>query len=322
MRPVNGQIHATDAAELNSFRKEGQRFMPLQEWTLSYFEKGIIPSDDGQTFGCSAGGITGSWSIRPFGEVLAGTYENVLLELADKTATGFHADAAIVFFAKAPGMEEFLRQASRLLPGVPFGGGGAAFQPGAGAGELLPSAKDAVLLLIQDVRYHFTNVWANVHDDTGRKVQFRAGGERVILSLRENDGDVPALGWYSSRREESGFSQENFENLALSSPEGWNLHVSPEGEFALHTGANLPGGGELFVRQIDSDTASLRISAFCGNENTLIFGCAGLQSMLAESVQCGVGTFAGFLHGEVLTVEGNPRFTNLMMSGLRAEKIG
>lgn len=295
--------------------------MPLQEWTITYFEKGIVPSDDGQTFGCSAGGIPGSWSIRPFGEVLAGTYENVLLELADKTATGFQPDAAIVFFAKAPGMEDFLRQASRLLPGVPFGGGGAAFQRAAGAGELLPAAKDAVLLLIKDDRYHFTNVWANVHDNMDRKVQFRAGGERTILSLRENEGDKPALGWYSSLRKEAGFSEESFENIALASPEGWNLHLSPEGEFALHTGANLPGGGELFVRQIDSDIASQRITAFCGNVNMLIFGCAGLQSMLAGPVQCGAGTLAGFLHGEVLTVDGSPRFANLMMSGLRAEKM-
>jgi len=295
--------------------------MALKEWTIAYFDNDAVPYDDGRTFGCSAGSIAGSWTIEPFGEVLAGTYDQVLSDLSAMTASGFQPDAAVVFFAKAPGMEDFLRHASRLLPGVPFGGGGAAFHPGQSTGSLLPLAKDVVLLLIKDDRYRFTNVWVNVHDDTGRKVQFRAGGERVIRSLRETGADEPALGWYTSRRKEAGFSEESFENLALASPEGWNLHASPEGAFALHTGANLPGGGELIVRQISNDTASQRISAFCGNENTLVFGCAGLQSMLSEPIRCGDGTLAGFLHGEVLTVEGIPRFSNLMMSGLRAEKI-
>ncbi len=309
--------------------------MPLKEWTIVYFRNGFAPMDDGQTFGCSVSGMAGTVAVtndgfiagtdaasncsvlnhRLFGEVLSGAYDKVLEDLRNRVAEGFRTDAAIVFFAKAPGMEDFLRQAARVLPGVPFGGGGAARLPGEKSGELLPTAQDVNLLLIRDERFHFTNIWRNVHDETGRRVQFRAGGERVILTLRDENTDAPAQDWYAGERIKAGYPEGSFENIALASPEGWNLHASPEGEFALRTGANLPGGGELDVMLVDSRMASERVGDFCAEENCLIFGCAGLQSMMDAPVQVGLHTLAGFLHGEVLTASGNPRFANLMMSG-------
>lgn len=301
--------------------------MALREWKIVYFQKGTAPSDDGATFGCSVEGIAGSeasaaeWGIRPMGQVFSGGYEDVLRELGVLAGEGFRPDAAVMFFAKAPGMEAFLRQVCRLLPGIPWGGGGAAKSPTAGSGELLPAAKDVAMLLIRDGRYDFKNVWSNVHDDTGRKVSFRAGGPRTILSVRENSADRPAQDWYSSSRQALGYPVKSFENLALSANEGWNLHSSPEGEFALHTGADLPLNGELSVRCVDGKRATDRITEFCALESALVFGCAGLHSLLQRPVSTGRDTLAGFLHGEVLTAGGSPRFANLMMSGLVAEKI-
>lgn len=298
--------------------------MALKQWSIAYFLKGQAPDDDGSTFGCGVEGIAGvdasaaRWDIRPVGECLAGSYEGVLEELAGLTAGGFRPDAAVVFFARAPGMEEFLRRASRRLPGIPWGGGGAAYNPAAGMGELLPAARDVILLLICDSRYRFENAWLNVHGDTARRVSFRAGGPRTILALREDGGDLPAQKWYKVHRQAFGFCETGFENLALAWPEGWNLHASPEGEFALRTGADLPMGGELAVRAVENGMATERVAAFCGKENTLVFGCAGLMALLERPVIPGDNTLAGFLHGEVLTANGSPRFANLMMSGLTA----
>jgi hypothetical protein len=302
--------------------------MAQREWTIGYFLKGNAPVDDSCTFGCGVEGVAGNdgatvrqWGIYPVGEVLAGTYDSVLEELGGLVGGGFHPDAAVVFFAKAPGMEDFLRQAAMLLPGTPFGGGGAAFNPAIGSGELMPAAKDVILLLIKDDRYRFTNFWRNVHEATGRSVSFRASDTRTILALRDEAVDQPAKDWYDVNNKALGFRQESYENLVLASPEGWNLHASPEGEFALHMGTNLPCGGELMVRMISDGAATERVTAFCNNENTLVFGCAGLQSLLVKPVQPGDSTLAGYLHGEVITVNGSPRFTNLMMSGLKADYL-
>ncbi len=286
----------------------------------------MAPVDNGVTFGCGVGGIAGTdspiafWSVQPRGEVLSGTYGSVLEALESYASHGLHTDAAVVFFSKASGMEEFLRRANKLLPGIPWGGGGAALIPYTGSGETMPAAQDVVLLLIQDKQYRFRNVWVNVHDDTGRRVNFRAGGPRTILAVRENAVDLPAQCWYAASSEALRYPRQSFENLALASLEGWNLHTSPEGEFALYTGADLPVSGELAVRRADGEAATERIAAFCAQESALVFGCTGLLSLMQRQALSGTGTLAGFLHGEVLTASGSPRFANLMMSALIAEK--
>lgn len=297
----------------------------VRSWRIVYFRNGQIPEDDGVTFGCSVDGIASieeqavdQWSIRPRGEVLSGTYAQVLSELSLLVQRGFRPDAAVAYFAKAPGMEDFLRRASMQLPQIPWGGGGAAADPALGTGRLLPTAQDVVLLLVRDGRYRFRNVWSNVHADTGKRVSMRAGDARTILALRDDRQDVPALRWYGAQREAFGFPSASYENLALATPEGWNLHASPQGEFALHTGADLPGGGELSVRAVHSVAATAAVAQFCAAEDTLVFGCAGLQSLLQSPVLPGHGSMVGFLHGEVLTVNHGPRFANLMMSGLEA----
>lgn len=299
----------------------------LKEWKITYFNKGNVPADDGQTFGCSVDGIAGhtgsmsaSWSISPLGEVLFGTCETVLHDLNNLLKDGYRPDAAVVFFAKSEGAEYFLRHIGRLLPDIPWGGGGAATQPETGMGELIPSASEVSLLLICDYRYQFKNIWMNVHADTGRRVAFRASSSRTILAIRAGSKDHPALNWFLSELVANGYQQDCFENLALASSEGWNLHTLPEGDFALRTGADLPNDGELVVRITDRPHATQKMSDFCAGENMLVFGCAGLMSLLDEPINPGENTLTGFLHGEVLCVDHRPRWTNLMMSALLHSK--
>lgn len=187
-------------------------------------------------------------------------------------------------------------------------------------GELMPPASEAILLLICDHRYQFKNVWMNIYEDTGQRVAFRAGSYRTILATRTGSHDLPALSWFMNELVSNGYKQDCFENLALASSEGWNLHASQEGDFALRTGADLPGDGELVVRTTDRSHVTQKMSDFCAGENMLVFGCAGLMSLLDGPINTGEDTLAGFLHGEVLCVEHGPRWTNLMMSGLVALK--
>jgi len=48
----------------------------------------------------------------------------------------------------------------------------------------------------------------------------------------------------------------------------------------------------------------------------LIIGCAGIRSLLLEPLKTGKNSLAGFLFGEVVTIEHQPLFGNLTLGKL------
>jgi hypothetical protein len=300
--------------------KDGDEMRKMKNWLLTFWTPGHAPADDGQTFGCASHGIAAAnlwrgpeeaaaagWSDNGLeGEVVAGTYDAVLARL-DQIA--WKPAAAVVLFAHASGVEAFLERWHERLPGVPVAGGGAALGAGQTRGELLPAATDVAVLLICGGHWRVETL--NVHDRTGHSFEFRAAGPRTITHLRGRDDWVPAAPAFRALQADYGRAEADCESLTLSEAAGRNIHCRFDGE-VLHTGADLPADGRLECRTVNRAEVAKRLAAFCAEPNALVFGCAGLRSLLDAPLPVAPGTLVGFMFGELVTLDGRPQFGNLM----------
>jgi hypothetical protein len=80
----------------------------------------------------------------------------------------------------------------------------------------------------------------------------------------------------------------------------------------LHTGAELPADGRLELRKVSRADAVQRLAEFCTVPDALVFGCAGLRSLLDAPLPVAPGTLVGFMFGELVTLDGHSQFGNLM----------
>lgn len=314
----------------------------LKEYKICFFTEGL--TDDGQTFGCSASDIAAGsiwnsnlggshssagnepavWDIRPRGMVIGGRYQDVLDKIKIIMESGFSPDAAIPVFARNEGIERFLSRFSALTGDIPLCGGGASpVSGGSDEGVLIPFAQNVNILLIKDDRYIWSSDWKNFLTNTceqGEKLYVRIASPRTILSVRPDgeNSDVPALQWYAEQCLKYNVPEGCFEQIALAVKEGYNLHLSPEGEFALHTGSNVPPECILTTKRLIPDDFNRDIAEYCLQENRLIFSCAGLRSQITSSFTVGKKSIAGFFHGEVMGINGAAKFGNLMTSSLVA----
>lgn len=300
----------------------------MKNWTLTFWSTGHAPVNDGQTFGCASHGIatadfwrgpeevaTAGWldnGVR--GEVLSGTYATVLAQL-EKLA--WKPAAAIVLFSQAVGMETFLKQWQDLLPGVPVAGGGAARGAGQVRGELLPTAEEVAVLLLAEGTWRTESL--NVHEH-GRGVEFRATGLRTLTHLREDPASdwVAAADYFRICQAGCGRAEGDCESITFSDVGGRNVHVSFDGD-RLNTGADLPADGRLVLRTVTRPEVAGQLAGFCATPNALVFGCAGLRGLLDAPLTVAEGTLASFMFGELVTLNRQPQFGNLMASRLMRE---
>jgi hypothetical protein len=84
----------------------------------------------------------------------------------------------------------------------------------------------------------------------------------------------------------------------------------------LQSGADLPPDEQLLLRTVSRAEAAKKLGQFCSAPHALVFGCAGLSSLLDAPLATGSGSLAGFMFGELLTIAGRPQFGNLMASRL------
>jgi hypothetical protein len=108
----------------------------------------------------------------------------------------------------------------------------------------------------------------------------------------------------------------NFEMVTLCDDTGRNLHFHYENGKLL-SGANFPETGKLHLRTITKELAFKRVKNFLKSPDSIVFGCAGILSILPEIPECGKGTIAGFFYGEVITSGSLTSFGNLMMTRIR-----
>ncbi len=294
-------------------------------WKISLWTPGNMPAFDGVTFGCASHGLAapGVWSdpqtpslvsaARPFaGEVVAGNYADVLEELRH---IRFIPQAAIILFSGGTGAENFLQEWQKLFPKLPVAGGAAARGNGQEHGEVLPSAENVAVLLLADGSWQAEAL--NVHDVVGTAWQFRADGPRTITHLRRSASDAWETAAAAFRAAQTKLGRENTdcESVTWSDVNGRNLHCSFAGEF-LQSGADLPSDGQLLLRTVSRAEAAKKLGHFCAQPNSLVFGCAGLRSLLDAPLAIGSDSHAGFMFGELVTLAGRPQFGNLMASRL------
>jgi len=289
-------------------------------WKFSFWTPGNCPEADGATFGCASHGLAGpgiwrdplvscsvSAPARFPGEAVAGRYADVLVQLGQITLV---PRAAIVLFSRGTGVEHFLEQWRKLFPQLPVAGGAAARGAGQERGELLPAAEDVAVLLLADGSWRAETL--NLHDD-GPVWAFQADGPRTITQLRRPGDNAwqPAAAIFRTCQVKSGRENADCESITWSDLNGRNLHCSFAGE-SLQTGADLPADGQLRLRTVPRMFAPKKFRHFCAEPNALVFGCAGLRSLLDAPVETGQGSIAGFMFGELVTLAGRPQFGNLM----------
>lgn len=289
-------------------------------WKFSFWTPGNCPEADGATFGCASHGLAapGIWRDPLFsssvsaparfpGEVVAGRYADVLARLGQITLV---PHAAIILFSRGTGVEQFLEQWQKLFPQLPVAGGAAARGAGQERGELLPAAEDVAVLLLADGSWRAETL--NIHDD-GPSWTFQAAGPRTITRLRQSSDDAwqPAAAVFRTCQAESGRGNADCESITFSDLNGRNLHCSFAGE-SLQTGADLPADGQLRLCTVPRTLVPEKFRQFCGEPNAVVFGCAGLRSLLDAPIEPGPGSVAGFMFGELVTLAGQPQFGNLM----------
>jgi hypothetical protein len=297
----------------------------MKPWKFTFWTPGHAPLDDGATFGCASHGLaaTNIWSAPGDskavfastalqGEVIAGTHDEVLERLRH---ISFAPKAAIILFARGAGAEAFLRHWETLLPSVPVVGGAAACGLGEERGELLPASEDVAVLLISEEKWTAESL--NVHDTHGETWEFQSSAPRTITHLRRSgaaEWQLAAKAFHALQIA-CGRTAQDCESITFSDAEGRNLHCSVSGT-SLRVGADLPAKRLLMLRTISPPEVAERLRRFCAKPNTLVFGCAGLRSLLAAPLEVARGTITGFMFGELVILAGKPRFGNLMAARL------
>jgi hypothetical protein len=244
---------------------------------------------------------------------VAGRYGEVLERLRH---IAFTPQAAIILFSQGKGAEPFLERWQGIFPELPVVGGAAACRAGQERGELFPPAEDVAVLLQADGSWKAETL--NVHDVSGGAWEFQATGPRTIARLRrvgESGKWEPAAAVFRARQAEFGRGNEDCESITLSDLNGRNVHCSFAGEL-LQTGADLPTDGQLLFRVGSRAAVAAKLRHFCAEPNVLIFGCAGLRSLIDAPFEPGTGSLAGFMFGELVTIAGRPQFGNLMAARL------
>lgn len=253
------------------------------------------------------------WEHELPGEVFSGTYQDVLQRLS---LLSFSPQTGIVLYKRATGFEDFLGRLVDLCPNTPFIGGGAAFSGDMQEGKLLPDAEDVCVLAVSAKNYRVEKL--NLFDDLHKRLEIAPASNRSFGKIRElPDGKWQnAVSYFREKQAEWGIDITNFENLCFCDRNRRNLHCRVA-DGNIFAGANLPEDRLLFLNYVSSEKATERLSHFLDDTNSLIFGCAGIRSIVHEPFYTGKGSLAGFMFGEVVTCGEQAELGNLMLTKLK-----
>ncbi len=261
---------------------------------------------------CGAGeDAFGIWSREPNGVTFCGKYCDVLAQVRDLS---FTPSLVLIAFAHAAGVAGFLVDMSSFsnMRGVPIAGGGAAMAPRSDTGRMRPCGEDVTLLAISGGRYAVESL--NVLDASVDMLEFRGGGNCIEQLRPAGKPDWTAAGeLWESFKSARRIAPDDNESIALTRPDGVNLHCHAEGD-SLLAGADLPADGWLEFRCVHPDELHRRVSEFISVEGSLICGCAGLARHVKDSARTGAGSLCSFMFGEICKTEAGVVFGNLMMT--------
>lgn len=280
----------------------------MREWTFRFFLPGEQIEDDGTIFGLTASETYPKAEMKLKGEVFGGSYYSVLQGLknfAENAAEKIYG--AIILFRENVGNEAFIKDFAVLFPDVPCTGGTAALTAENGPRVLPGDGEVAVMLVGQPAQI----TACNVHKKIG-EVSLSCDGRYV----NKIDG-MEASDWYQAQAERYTDGTVCYEQLTLSEDNEKNVHFT-ERDGRLYANAALDTK-KIEVRFATHQDVQTAANAFAGTENTIVFGCAGVNTLLDEPVQVAQGSIIGFMFSEVVTMNGKPMFANLMLSKIVLE---
>ena len=262
--------------------------------TLGFAGKSTDKEDEAYEFPISLQGIQ-----------LNGSYREILSRIPGK-----EYKLAIVLFGNAGGENLFLQELSRKL-NCPIIGGGAAMD--GERGGLIAGAGQASVLLIDDENYDVQIEMKNIHTHVLGTCKVEFDDPRVIKTI---DGMEPAL-WLNNQKNILGIEETDFEHFTLSDKNGVNAHLSKNGDFIV-SGRDLES--EMLVRYVKPEEVYESVYSFYNDEeDTIIFGCAGLKAITGEITP--IKSLGLYLFGEICMAEDRAVFGNLMLSKLRLHKV-
>ena len=261
-------------------------------------------------FGCATLSLAGKpdctpdaackFGFAPSGVVLNGTYGEILANIPTKAYK-----AAVVLCGNAGGENVFIHQLYEKL-NCPIVGGGAAMDGSVG-GLIAGGGQVSVLLIEDEIQMETKNIHGNIIGTV--KVEFDEANPRIVKTI---DG-VNAKDWLDRQKLIWGFSPDDFESFTLSDMQGINAHLSFDGNY-VRSGRDLtPEMVARFVRPEEVYPAVLDF--YNDDENTIVFGCAGLKSITGELPK--IHSLGLYLFGEICCTDTAPEFGNLMLSKIR-----
>jgi hypothetical protein len=284
-----------------------------------------------QGFGCASLGFTSSegW-VDPLatartafaydieGILLNGNLDHVGARIDNVTGD---VKGGIVLFGNCGREETLLDKLAERFPGKPFAGGSSVIGDDGRKGRLLPANGEVSLLLITDDRFELATQFENVHQEIVAEADVCGSEPRYIRDVVLQDGTRLSLHELMSQiAAEKGVTTGLTERITISASDGRNIHLVPDGK-CYFCGANLPQDRHILVRYTDKQNVYARMRAFYADTDAIIFGCAGLKSMLDDNqFLTGSGSIGLFMHGEVAVISGKAQFANLTLSKLKLIK--
>ena len=260
-------------------------------------------------FGCLTQGFSdAAEGIRALpldlqGDTYFGSYDGAL-EFAKAHADG--AKAAVVFTDGAGGENRFVRELSSLLR-CPVAGGGAARTFGSTGQGFCAGHGDIAVCVINADNVSCRAQMQNLHTNILGECVLELDGLRTVTKIN----GVDAARFLREQKEKQGFAPNDFERLTLSTPEHVNAHLS-EVDGVIRSGRDLQEN--MLLRCVVPGAYQETFEQFYRQDNSLVFGCAGLKAILDRPF---ASTCAGaFLFGEICALQDGSDFGNLMLSRL------
>jgi hypothetical protein len=124
--------------------------------------------------------------------------------------------------------------------------------------------------------------------------------------------DAPAREWIEQRF--VGLGGDVWNRVALLAPQGNALHMRPDGE-GVSVSANLPPGRRVDLAVFDDNFGRQALERLV-RPGSLVFGCAGLDALIAEPRAWEKIATTSYLYGEIVRSTDGPAFANLSFSVL------
>ena len=282
--------------------------------TICFYTPGCraVPGD----FGCATFGMAGAcdvhddcarkFPLEPESLLFCGSYDDVLDQIRASCVPD--PKAAIVLFGNAGGENAFVH-ALKALVGCPVVGGGAAMDPDSGAGGLIAGGGQVNVLLITDPGLRVETDRRRIHREKRGRHRLTLQDPRTLLEIDGED----AAAFLDREKTRLGLLPSDFEHLTFSDDGGVNAHLSLEND-RIKSGRDL--APEMDLCYVNHQDVYGQMADFYGDdENTLVFGCAGLRGILDRDVP--TEAMGLFLFGEVCDLGETAEFGNLMLSKLR-----